>query len=219
MQEKERSDFASLRSAYLAKQQGLRNVFLQQMNKFIAEALVWDIQRQRQFTDWLLTACEREEDVHELLIHPLNERLLKPVLKKWMNDLPEDVRPYRWFGIFFFEEDNRLEYLQTAIDRGGQQEQLAIETMIRHLLNWLWYAFHHLNEDLYLSETEDDAETLKETRLLMDQLDDSVQKTEFMEEWQEHARTYELWLRFLKEETEGFMEWRERQEKQGENKQ
>jgi len=167
----------------------------------------------------LLTACEREEDVHELLIHPLNERLLKPVLKQWMNDLPEDVRPYRWFGIFFFEEDNSLEYLQTAIDRDGRQEQLAIETMIRHLLNWLWYAFHHLNEDLYLSETEDDAETLKETRLLIDQLDDSVQKTEFMEEWQEHARTYELWLRFLKEETEGFMEWRERQEKQGENKQ
>jgi len=55
--------------------------------------------------------------------------------------------------------------------------------------------------------------------LLINQLDDSVQKTEFMEEWQEHARTYELWLRFLKEETEGFMEWRERQEKQGENKQ
>ncbi|MDI3235114.1 hypothetical protein QK289_08865 [Exiguobacterium antarcticum] len=219
LQEKESSDFSSLRSAYLTKQQGLRNVFLQQMNKFIAEALVWDIQRQRQFTDWLLTACEREEDVHELLIHPLNERLLKPVLKQWMNDLPEDVRPYRWFGIFFFEEDNSLEYLQTAIDRGGPQEQLAIETMIRHLLNWLWYAFHHLNEDLYLSETEDDAETLKETRLLIDQLDDSVQKTEFMEEWQEHARTYELWLRFLKEETEGFMEWRERQEKQGENKQ
>ncbi|WP_426355171.1 hypothetical protein [Exiguobacterium sp. R-39] len=40
LQEKESSDFSSLRSAYLAKQQGLRNVFLQQMNKFIAEALV-----------------------------------------------------------------------------------------------------------------------------------------------------------------------------------
>ncbi|MCT4780593.1 MULTISPECIES: hypothetical protein [Exiguobacterium] len=219
LQEEERSDFASLRFAYLAKQQGLRNVFLQQMNTFIAEALAWDVKRQRQFTDGLLTACEREEAVQDLLIHPLKERLLKPVLKQWMNDLPEDVRPYRWFGIFSFEEDNRLEYLQTAIDRGGRQERLAIETMIRHLLNWLWYAFHHLNEDLYLSETEDDAETLQETRLLMDQLGDSVQKAEFMEEWQEHARTYELWLRFLEEETEGFMEWRERLEKQGENKQ
>jgi len=219
LQEEERSDFASLRSAYLAKQQGLRNVFLQQMNTFIVEALAWDVQRQRKFTDGLLTACEREEGVQDLLIHPLKERLLKPVLKQWMNDLSEDVRPYRWFGVFFFGEDNSLEYLQTAIDRGGRQEQLAIETMIRHLLNGLWYAFHHLNEDLYLSETEDDAETLQETRLLIDQLDDSVQKTEFMEEWQEHARTYELWLRFLKEETEGFMEWRERQEKRGENKQ
>ena len=194
-------------------------MFLQQMNKFIAEALVWDIQRQRQFTDWLLTACEREENVHELLIHRLKERLLKPVLKQWMNDLPEDVRPYRWFGIFSFEEDNRLEYLQTAIDRGGRKEQLAIETMLRHLLNGLWYAFHHLDEDLYLSETEDDAETLQETRLLMDQLDDSVQKAEFIEEWQEHVQTYELWLRFLEEETEGFIEWWNQQEKQGENKQ
>lgn len=219
LQEEERSDFSSLRSAYLAKQQGLRNVFLQQMNTFIAETLTWEIQRQRQFTEWLLSACEQEEEVQDLLIHPLNERLLKPVLKQWMNDLPEDIRPYRWFGIFFFEEDNSLEYLQATIDRGGRQEQLAIEKMIRRLLNGLWYAFHHLNEDLYLSETEDDAETLQETRLLIDQLDDSVQKTEFMEEWQEHARTYELWLRFLKEETVGFMEWRERQEKQGENKQ
>lgn len=90
LQEEERTDFASLRSAYLAKQQGLRNVFLQQMNTFIAEALAWDIQRQRQFTVLLLTACEREETVQDLLIHPLKEMLLKPVLKQWMNDLPED---------------------------------------------------------------------------------------------------------------------------------
>ena len=131
MQEEERSDFSSLRSAYLAKQQGLRNVFLQQMNTFIAEALAWDIQRQRQFTDGLLTACEGENEVQNLLIHPLKERLLKPVLKQWMNDLPEDIRQYRWFGVFFFEEDNSLEYLQTTIDRGGRQEQLAIETVIR----------------------------------------------------------------------------------------
>lgn len=39
VQEGNLSDFASLRSAYLAKEQGLRNVFLQQMNTFIAEAL------------------------------------------------------------------------------------------------------------------------------------------------------------------------------------
>ncbi|MCQ4090570.1 hypothetical protein [Exiguobacterium sp. LL15] len=158
-----------------------------------------------------LTTCEGETDASFLLIHPLKERLLKPTLKKWMKEMSDDVRPYRWYGLFF-DEDDRYIYLQEAITRVGRQEQLAIERMIDHLLYGLWYSFHHLNEDLYLGEIEEDAATLTEAWLLIEQLEDAVLKSECINEWQKRNQTLTYWTRFRQEQTTGFMEWRMQQE-------
>ncbi|WP_294746840.1 hypothetical protein [uncultured Exiguobacterium sp.] len=96
--------------------------------------------------------------------------------------LPDDVRPDRWYGLFF-DEDDRFIYLQEAITRGVRREQLAIETMIDYHLYGLWYSFHHLDEDLYLGEIEEDAATLTEAWLIIEQLEDAVLKSECINEW------------------------------------
>ncbi|WP_051656247.1 hypothetical protein [Exiguobacterium acetylicum] len=205
------SEVPRLHSALLAKDRGLRKAWLVHMERFIEKANTWNFERQRMFVSWLLSTCEGETEASFLLIHPLKERLLKPTLKKWMKEMPDDVRPYRWYGLFF-DEDDRYIYLQEAITRGGRQEQLAIEKMIDHHLYGLWYSFHHLNEDLYLGEIEEDAATLTETWLLIEQLEDAVLKSECINEWQKMNQTLTDWVRFRQEQTTGFMEWRLQQE-------
>lgn len=208
------SEVPCLQNALLAKERGLRREWLVHIDRFIEEANTWNFERQRTFVSWLLSTCERESDVSVLLIYPLKERLLKPTLKKWMKELPDDVRPYRWYGLFF-NEDDRFIYLQEAITRGGRREQLAIERMIDHHLYGLWYSFHHLDEDLYLGEIEEDAESLTEAWLLIEQLDDAVFKSERITEWQKLNQTLTDWIRFRQEHTTGFMEWRMQQESKG----
>ena len=207
-------DLPRLHTALLAKNRGLRKEWLVHMDRFIEEANTWDFERQRTFVNWLLSTCEREADASVLLIHPLKERLLKPFLNQWMKEMPDDVRPYRWYGLFF-DEDDRYIYLQEAITRGGRREQLAIETMIDHHLYGLWYSFHHLDEDLYLGEIEEDAAPLTDAWLLIEQLDDAVFKSERINEWQKLNQTFTYWIRFRQEHTTGFMEWRMQQESQG----
>lgn len=205
------SDLPRLHTALLAKNRGLRKEWLVHMDRFIEEANTWNFERQRTFVSWLLSTCEGETDASFLLIHPLKERLLKPTLKKWMKEMPDDVRPYRWYGLFF-DEDDRYIYLQEAITRGERREQLAIERMIDHHLYGLWYSFHHLDEDLYLGEIEKDAATLTETWLLIEQLDDAALKSTCINEWQKLNQTLTDWIRFRQEQTNGFMEWRMQQE-------
>ncbi|WP_290773658.1 MULTISPECIES: hypothetical protein [unclassified Exiguobacterium] len=205
------SEIPRLHNALLAKERGLRKEWLVHIDEFIEEANAWDFERQRTFVNLLLSTCEGESDVSVLLIHPIQKRLLKPILNQWMKELPDDVRPYRWYGLFF-DEDDRFIYLQEAITRGGRREQLAIERMIDHHLYGLWYSFHHLDEDLYLGEIEEDAAFLTEAQLLIEQLDDVVFKSECIIEWQKLNQTLTYWVRFREEHTTGFMEWRMQQE-------
>ena len=207
LQEPAVSEVPRLHSALLAKERGLRKACLLHMDGFIEEADTWYFERQRTFVSWLLSTCEGETDASVLLIHPLKERLLKPTLKKWMKEMPDDVRPYRWYGLFF-DEDDRFIYLQEAITRGGRREQLVIETMIDHHLYGLWYSFHHLDEDLYLGEIEEDAATLTEAWLLIEQLEDAVLKSTCINEWKKMNQTLTYWTRFRQEQTTGFMDWR-----------
>lgn len=205
------SEVPRLHSALLAKERGLRKAWLVHIDEFIEEVNTWNFERQWTFVNWLLSTCEGETDASFLLIHPLKDRLLKPTLKKWMKEMPDDVRPYRWYGLFF-DEDDRFIYLQEAITRGGRREQLAIERMIDHHLYGLWYSFHHLDEDLYLGEIEEDAAILTEAWLLIEQLEDAVLKSECINEWQKLNQTLTNWIRFRQEHTTGFMEWRMQQE-------
>lgn len=55
-----------------------------------------------------------------------------------------------------------LFHLITRSARGGRREQLAIKRVIEHHLCDLWYSFHHLDENLYLVEIEEDVTSLKD---------------------------------------------------------
>ncbi|WP_294741890.1 hypothetical protein [uncultured Exiguobacterium sp.] len=82
LQEPAVSEVSLLHSALLAKERGLRKAWLLHMEGFIEETDTWYFERQRTFVSWLLTTCEEEADASVILIHPLKERFLKPILNQ-----------------------------------------------------------------------------------------------------------------------------------------
>ncbi|WP_458117413.1 hypothetical protein M1D95_10580 [Bacillus sp. PK3-130] len=97
---------------------------------------------------------QTSDDIHHVLVHPLEEELLKPLLEGWMKSNSEDPRPYRWYGVFLNTE-KRVDYLHNALRLGGSNEQLSLLILINFNLVALWYSFHHISEDLYLGDIKE----------------------------------------------------------------
>ncbi|MEC1486943.1 hypothetical protein [Bacillus haynesii] len=143
----------------------LRKESLKALSSFIDEAKKWDDNAQQNFACWLFALFETSDDIHHVLVHPLEKELLKPLLERWMKSNPEDPRPYRWYGVFLNTE-NRVDYLNNALRLGGRNEQLSLLTLIDINLNALWYSFHHISEDLYLGHIKEDTALLAKSRQL-----------------------------------------------------
>ncbi len=80
------------------KEKGLRKESFKVLSSFIDEAKTWDNHAQQNFACWLFALLETSDDIHHILVHPLEMDLLKPLLESWMKNNPEDPRPYRWYG-------------------------------------------------------------------------------------------------------------------------
>lgn len=72
------------------KEKGLRKESFKALSSFIDEAKTWDNNAQQKFACWLFALFETSDDIHHVLVHPLEEELLKPLLEGWMKNNPED---------------------------------------------------------------------------------------------------------------------------------
>ncbi len=66
----------------ILKDKGLRTESFKSLSSFIEEAKGWNSNEQQNFAGWLFALFEVSEDLHQLLVHPLEENLLKPILKE-----------------------------------------------------------------------------------------------------------------------------------------
>ncbi|MGE0910177.1 hypothetical protein ACQGRJ_11570 [Bacillus atrophaeus] len=74
------------------KEKGLRKESFKALSYFIDEAKTWDNNAQQDFACWLFALFETSDDIHHILVHPLEKELLKPLLEVWMKSIPEDPR-------------------------------------------------------------------------------------------------------------------------------
>ncbi|MCY7990975.1 hypothetical protein [Bacillus haynesii] len=72
---------------------------------------MWGDNAQQNFACWLFALFETSDDIHHVLVYPLEKELLKPLLERWMKSNPEDPRPYRWYD-GFFNTEKRVDYLK-----------------------------------------------------------------------------------------------------------
>ncbi|MSO00806.1 hypothetical protein BHT95_16445 [Bacillus paralicheniformis] len=194
------------------KEKGLRKESFKALSAFIDEAKTWDNNVQQHFASWLFALFEESDNIHHILVYPLEEELLKPLLERWMKSNPEDPRPYRWYGVFLNTE-KRVDYLNNALRRGGSNEQLSLLTLIDINLNALWYSFHHISEDLYLGDIKEDTVLLAKSRQLNNKVECEQTRKNNNEALNYYQDLLNDWVMFKEERSKGFVEWCENKDR------
>lgn len=93
-------------NSFVSTKKRLRKVAFKSLNSFINETKDWDGNKKKEFVNWLFGWIEKSENIHHVLVYPLEENLLKPILKEWMDDDSKDPKLFRWYGIFLKDENN-----------------------------------------------------------------------------------------------------------------
>ncbi|WBL30339.1 hypothetical protein [Bacillus safensis] len=200
------NDYPLFRQYCVRKEQGLRKDALNVLQAFIEEMTENDFEVQREFAAWLFEWIERFEDGHQLLVYPLVNGVIQPVFQTWENVDPLDVRPYRWQGLFVHQGEG-LPHLLKALELGGSKEQRVIVQICETYLSALWYSFHHIHEDLYLSTYEKDQERIQGIERVMMLIQDQRTRTNVQKQAVYYDQLLTDWMTFQQTETRGFMKW------------
>ncbi|MBG9819108.1 hypothetical protein [Bacillus safensis] len=200
------NDYPLFRQYCVRKEQGLRKDALNVLQAFIEEMKENDFEVQREFTAWLFEWIERFEDGHHLLVYPLVNGVIQPVFQTWENVDPMDVRPYRWKGLFVHQGEG-LPHLLKALELGGSKEQRVIVQICEVYLSALWYSFHHIHEDLYLSTYEKDQERIQGIENILMLIQDKRTRTNVQKQAVYYGQLLTDWMAFQQTETRGFMKW------------
>lgn len=200
------NDYPLFRQYCVRKEQGLRKEALNVLQAFIEEMKENDFEVQREFAAWLFEWIERFEDGHQLLVYPLVNGVIQPVFQTWENVDPMDVRPYRWQGLFVHQGEG-LPHLLKALELGGSKEQRVIVQICEVYLSALWYSFHHIHEDLYLSTYEKDQERIQGIERVMMLIQDQRTRTNVQKQAVYYDQLLTDWMTFQQTETRGFMKW------------
>lgn len=190
----------------LYKEKGLRKESFKSLNSFLKEATEWNTNKQQDFVFWIFEIFETSENIHQVLVHPLEEALMKPLLEKWMDRNPKDPRPYRWYGLFL-NSDKRTTYLKIALEKGGNGEQQVLLKMIEISMNSLWYSFHHISEDLYLGDIEEDKELIEEIKNLNIKVENEEYKISNYQDIVYYKNLLNDWITYKNDGSEGFVQW------------
>ncbi|AMB89112.1 MULTISPECIES: hypothetical protein [Bacillus] len=205
--EDERShDYPLFRQYCVRKEQGLRKDALKVLQSFVEEMNKNEFAARRSFVAWLFDYIERFEDGHYLLVYPLVHGVIHPVLREWENIDPMDVRPYRWQGLFVHQGEG-LPYLLKALEMGGSKEQRVIVQICKTYFSALWYSFHHIHEDLYLSTYEKDHERIQGIQDVMKLIEDKNVQSNVEKLAVYYNQLLSDWKEFQQTETRGFVKW------------
>lgn len=197
--------YLSFREFCSLKDKGLRKQSFVVLQTFLNETKQWTTEEQHEFIIWLFELIEVSDNFHHVLVHLLEEQFIKPIFKTWM-DSNNDSRPYRWFGMFLNTE-HRLVYLEKAIELGGCSEQNALNKVIDLKFYSLWFSFHHISENTYLGEINEDRQLLKEIQDLMENVQDENIKALIKEDLEYYNNLINDWEEFNIAKHDNFVEW------------
>ncbi|WP_309244910.1 hypothetical protein [Bacillus sp. WMMC1349] len=200
------NEYPLFKNFCLLKEKGLRKESFKSLNSFIEEVNKWNTEEQQQFGSWLFGLFEISENIHHVLVHPLEEKILKPLLDDWMISNHNDSRPYRWYGLFLNTEQ-KADYLKLAIEKGGNSEQKAILELIDLYFYYLWYSFHHISEDLYLGDIEEDKDFIDKIESLNNRMVNEQYKKGIYDDLTYYKNLLNDWIGFKNESSNGFVKW------------
>ncbi|MDQ1144040.1 hypothetical protein QE429_000867 [Bacillus sp. SORGH_AS 510] len=188
------------------KEKGLRKEAFKSLDTFLNETKDWNAVKKRAFISWLFGWFEKSDDIHHVLVHPLEEKLLKPTLNDWMVEDSEDPKLFRWSGLFL-KTDDHLTHLEKALELGGKREQRVLEEIINYYIYSIEFSFHHINEDAYLGEIHEDQEILLKIDCLSTKVEDTQSKENIRQTVTYYKNLLNDWMEFSSQGKEGFVQW------------
>jgi hypothetical protein len=200
------NEYSLFKKFCVLKEKGLRKESFTALSSFIDEARKWDINKQQDFTCWLFDLFEVSDNIHHVLVHPLEENLLKPILEEWIKNKPKEPRPYRWYGLFL-QSEKSIDYLNNAIELGGRSEQLSLLKLIDIDFYSLWHSFHHISEDLYLGNIEEDFILITKLQQLNDKVECPQTRKDNNDEINYYRELLNDWMIFTNEQEKDFVNW------------
>lgn len=198
------------------KKRGFRKQALAALTPFIETMKNRNFEHRQEFVTWLFTISERtrQNDVSDVFVYPLVTNILEPTLVEWTERSPKDARPYRWLGLYAFEE-LWYERLERAIEIGGLAEQRVIEALMDHKVSAVKFSFHHINENVYLGEVNQDRAIIIEARKLNQSVLNEEKRADYDAELSSYSELLGDWVVYTQSgsDDESFLEWCERNER------
>ncbi|STO08129.1 hypothetical protein [Exiguobacterium aurantiacum] len=192
--------FCELKSLVLRKQA------LAALTPFLKTVETWSFEQRQEFVSWLYTHDESSErsDSYNVFVYSLVTNVLRPTLFEWKQRFLNDPRPHRW-----------LQEYEQAFALGGVTEQIAVQALMDKKIHALWFAFHHINEDLYLGEVDEDRGIIMEARQLNQSVLSEEKQVEYEAELSYYSDLLADWVTYTQTESkdESFLDWCERNER------
>ncbi|WP_232939632.1 hypothetical protein [Exiguobacterium aurantiacum] len=200
------NNYPEFRTFCELKSRGLRKQALAAMTPFLKTVETWDFDQRQEFVAWLYKHDESSDpdDSYNIFVYSLVTNVLQPTLHEWKQHFPNDPRPYRW-----------LQEYEQAFALGGLGEQIAVEALMNQKIHALWFAFHHINEDIYLSEVDEDREIILEARKLNQSVLSEGKRADYEAELNLYSDLLADWVAYThaESENESFLDWCERNER------
>ncbi|CRK84736.1 hypothetical protein [Neobacillus massiliamazoniensis] len=206
IQDKKLDSYPFFKEFCLFKEKGLRKDAFKSLNLFIEEVKGWQAKQKKEFAHWLFKWFEESEDIHYLLVHPLEENILKPILEDWMIEDPKDPQPFRWYGLFL-KSENHLKHLETALRVGGKSEQRVLMEIINYYLYSLEFSFHHISEDAYIGDISEDQDFVLKIENLSTEITNVESKKDVSESVIYYKNLLSDWIAFSSKGKKGFLKW------------
>lgn len=199
------NNYPEFRTFCELKRRGLRKQALAAMAPFLKTVVTWSFEQRQEFVAWLYTHDESSDpdDSYNIFVYSLVTNVLQPTLYEWKQRFPNDPRPYRW-----------LQEYEQAFALGGLSEQIAVQALMDQKIFALWFAFHHINENLYLSEVDEDRGIIIEARQLNQYVLSEEKRAEYEAGLKYYSDLLADWVAYTHadSENESFLDWCERYE-------
>lgn len=163
---------------------GLRKESFKALSSFIDEAREWDNDKQQNFACWLFTLFESSDNIHHLLVHPLEENLLKPILEECIKKILKNQDHIGGMACFYKQKI--------------WWKKLSLLKLININFYSLWYSFHHISEDLYLGNIEEDTILISNLQQLNDKVECTQTRKNIDDEINYYRELLNDWITFKK---------------------
>ncbi len=195
-------DLAVISQYCALRAKGLRAQALDEARRFVAAAGEWPTNRRRSAADRVLSVWHENPQVHQLLPHPLVHNFLRPTLEEWIEESPQSAIPLRWLGMI--TSDRAM--LEKALAR-DEKDDIARIQLIRHFLNDVDYATHHLVEGTFIGSEAQAQSDLDSARRLIDALDHRDAAEGYGSWCDQLQRLLDDWAEYRREPNGSFPDW------------